>query len=51
MPPLIHRLPPRRQAAIYASDSQDNAQLREWKKRNAESMKILEKTTKEMPLR
>jgi restriction system protein len=51
MPPLIHRLPPRRQAAIYASDSQDNAQLREWKKRNAESMKIIEKTTKEMPLR
>jgi restriction system protein len=36
---------------IYASDSQNDAALREWKKRNAESMKILEKTTKEMPLR
>lgn len=39
------------QAVIYVSDSQNDAQLREWKKRNAESMKILEKTTKEMPLR
>lgn len=36
---------------IYASDPQDDAQLREWKKRNAASMKILEKTTKEVPLR
>ncbi|MEO6922654.1 MAG: restriction endonuclease, partial [Bryocella sp.] len=43
--------PPHAQAVIYASDSQDAAQLREWKKRNAESMKILEKTTKETPLR
>lgn len=42
---------PRAQPVIYASDSQDDAELREWKKRNAESMKILEKTTKEMPLR
>lgn len=42
---------PRTQATIYASDSQNDAELREWKKRNAESMKILEKTTKEMPLR
>lgn len=42
---------PRPQAAIYASNPQNDAQLREWKKRNAESMKILEKTTKEMPLR
>ena len=33
------------QAVIYASDSQNDAQLREWKKRNAESMKILDKTT------
>jgi restriction system protein len=41
---------PHAQAAIYASDSQNDAELREWKKRNAESMKILEKTTKEMPL-
>jgi restriction system protein len=42
---------PHPQAVIYASDSKNDAQLREWKKRNAESMKILEKTTKEMPLR
>jgi restriction system protein len=41
----------RAQATIYASGSQNDADLREWKKRNAESMKILEKTTKEMPLR
>jgi restriction system protein len=39
------------QATIYMSDSQDAAQLRDWKKQNAESMKILEKTTKEVPLR
>jgi restriction system protein len=38
-------------STIYMSDSQDAAQLREWKKQNAESMKILEKTTKEVPLR
>ncbi|CAM0999284.1 Restriction endonuclease [Rhodanobacter sp. Root179] len=38
-------------ATIYVSDSQNDAELREWKKQNAESMKILEKTTKEMPLR
>jgi restriction system protein len=36
---------------IYASEEQNDAELREWKKRNAESMKILRKTTKEMPLR
>lgn len=42
---------PQPQATIYMSDSQNAAQLREWKKRNAESMKILEKTTKVMPLR
>jgi restriction system protein len=41
--------PLRPHATIYMSDSQDAAQLREWKKRNAESMKILEKTTKELP--
>ncbi len=41
---------PPQQAVIYASESMDEAQLREWKKRNAESMKILEKTTKEVPL-
>ncbi len=39
------------QATIYMSDSQDATQLREWKKQNAEAMKILEKTTKEVPLR
>lgn len=44
-------VPPHAQATIYASESQNDAELREWKKRNAESMKILEKTTKEMPLR
>ena len=42
---------PHPQAMIYASDSQSDTQLREWKKQNAASMKILEKTTKEMPLR
>ena len=42
---------PRAQATIHASELQNDADLREWKKRNAESMKILEKTTKEMPLR
>ena len=54
MPAPIHRpaatSPPHPQAVIYMSDSEDDAQLHEWKKRNAESMKILEKTTKEMPL-
>jgi restriction system protein len=39
------------QALIYASDPQSDPGLREWKKRNAASMKILERTTKEMPLR
>lgn len=42
---------PAQQTVIYASDEQNDAELREWKKRNAESMKILEKTTKETPLR
>jgi len=41
---------PHPQAVIYATDSQNDAQLREWKQRHAESMNILEKTTKEMPL-
>ncbi|GAA0889310.1 restriction endonuclease [Rhodanobacter soli] len=52
-PSIPHRYTastPRAQSVIYASDSQDDAELREWKKRNAEAMKILEKTTKEMPL-
>ena len=43
-------IPPAR-ATIYASESQNDAEMREWKRQNAESMKILEKTTKEMPLR
>ncbi len=43
--------PSHSQATIYMSESQDDAQSRDWDKRNAESMKILEKTTKEMPLR
>ena len=42
---------PNPQTVISLSESQNDAQLRDWKKRNAESMKILEKTTKEMPLR
>jgi len=54
-PPILPRPvtapTPHTQATIYVSDSQNDAELREWKKRNAESMKILEKTTKEMPLR
>jgi restriction system protein len=54
-PPTLPRpataLAPQVQATIYVSDSQNDAELREWKKRNAESMKILERTTKEMPLR
>ena len=41
----------RPQAVIYASDPQNYVQLREWKRRNAASMKILEKTTKEVRLR
>ena len=40
--------PPQRQAVIYASNSQNDAQLREWKKRHAESMRILERTTKQL---
>lgn len=54
-PPILPRPAtaptPHAKATIYVSDSQNDAELREWKKRNAESMNILEKTTKEMPLR
>jgi restriction system protein len=53
-PPIPHRSTapkPRVQPVIYASESQSDAELREWKKRNAESMKILEKRVKETPLR
>ncbi|TPG45550.1 restriction endonuclease [Rhodanobacter glycinis] len=52
--PIPHRSTaptPRAQPVIYASNSQSDAEFREWKKRNAESMKILEKRVKEMPLR
>jgi restriction system protein len=42
---------PRAQSAIYVSESRDDAELREWKRQNAEAMKILQKTTKEVPLR
>jgi len=42
---------PHSRPTIYASESQNDVDLREWKRQNAESMKILEKTTKEMPLR
>ncbi|MGP1666400.1 MAG: hypothetical protein ACTS5I_10935 [Rhodanobacter sp.] len=40
-----------RKAVIYTSTPQDDAQLRDWKKRNAESMEILKKTTKEIERR
>jgi len=40
-----------RQPVVYASTPMSDAELREWKKKNAEAMKILEKTTKEVPLR
>lgn len=54
--PPLRRLPaatpaPQPKAVIYLSNSQNDEQLREWKKRNAESMKILDKTTKELPHR
>jgi len=49
--PMASRAAPRQQAIIYASNPRNDAQLREWKKRNAESMKILEKTTRELPRR
>jgi restriction system protein len=43
--------PIRAQPMSYVRESQDNAELHDWEKRNTESMKILQKTTKEMPLR
>jgi len=43
--------PSQPQTVIYAGVPRTDAELREWKRRNAESMKILEKTTKEMPIR
>jgi restriction system protein len=33
----------------YGHTPQTDAELRDWKRRNAEAMKILEKTTKEVP--
>jgi hypothetical protein len=52
-PALMHAAPPhatRPAAVIYASNEQNDAQLREWKNRKAASMNILEKTTNQMPL-
>ena len=43
--------PSQPQAVIYSSAPQNNTELREWKKRHDESMKILERTTKKIPLR
>ena len=42
---------PKPRAVIHVSNPRNDGDLREWKKRNAEAMKILEKTTKEVPLR
>jgi restriction system protein len=42
---------PSAQPTSYVREYRNDALERDWKKRNAESMKILEKTTKEMPLR
>ena len=39
------------QQARYEQTQMTEAELRDWKRKNAESMKILEKTTPEMPLR
>lgn len=39
------------QQASYEQTQMTEAELREWKRKNAESMKILERTTPEMPLR
>lgn len=53
-PPIPHRSTtptPRAQPVIYASSSQSDAELREWKKQNAEAMEILGKRVKEIPLR
>lgn len=42
---------PQRQSATRSSVPTTDAEREEWKRRNAESMKIIEKSTKEMPLR
>ena len=47
MSPPVIRVPPK----VYAQSPMTELELREWKRKNAESMKILEKTTPEMPLR
>jgi restriction system protein len=51
-PPRYLPTPARVQAAPgrdYGQTPQTDAELRDWKRRNAEAMKILEKTTKEVP--
>lgn len=51
-PPRYLPTPARVQAAQvhdYSHTPQTDAELRDWKRRNAEAMKILEKTTKEVP--
>lgn len=44
-------LSPRARTSVHERKSGDEEELRQWKRQNAESMRILEKTTKEMPLR
>lgn len=56
MPPLYPplqtaRQQPQRQPTTQSSVPTTDAEMEEWKRRNAESMKIIEKSTKEMPLR
>jgi restriction system protein len=51
-PPLqTARQQPQRQPATHSLVPTTDAEMEEWKRRNAESMKIIEKSTKEMPLR
>jgi len=54
MSPLVSPIaPPAKQIqqASYEQTQMTEAELRDWKRKNAESMKILEKTTPELPLR
>jgi restriction system protein len=56
MPPLYlplqtARQQPQRQPATHSSVPTSDTEMDEWKRRNAESMKIIEKSTAEMPLR
>ncbi len=51
-PPLqAMRQQPARLPTTYSSVPTTDAEMQAWKRRNAESMKIIEKTTAEMPLR